>query len=253
MRYLTAVAALGLLLTVTATAGATSVDTGDVYLQNHKSGALTYGYIKVYGDGHNGATGNGGIYQFTATDKSPDCIRSGEGQLVPDWGFCSDLPQEPAKGCYDVVRVQDVPLPHYGPMGAQKAAYIEQMWARYFDDAWLTSPSNTEKKKAEAFGATIWEIVYEPYQTDPGLYDVTTFQGTSPTAFKCDQCELASTANTWLHSLDDGTPYTAPALRGLTHDSGQDFIVELVPEPVTMAGLALGVGALGGYLRRRRK
>jgi len=31
------------------------------------------------------------------------------------------------------------------------------------------------------------------------------------------------------------------------------FDVTMIPEPVTMAGLMLGVGALGGYVRRRRK
>jgi len=41
------------------------------------------------------------------------------------------------------------------------------------------------------------------------------------------------------------------AIDDLTFGSAQD-IPDLVPEPVTMAGLLLGMGALGGYIRRRR-
>lgn len=41
------------------------------------------------------------------------------------------------------------------------------------------------------------------------------------------------------------------AIDNLTFGSAQD-IQNLVPEPVTMAGLLLGVGTLAGYVRRRR-
>jgi hypothetical protein len=40
-------------------------------------------------------------------------------------------------------------------------------------------------------------------------------------------------------------------LRALSNTSGQDFLV-VVPEPVTMAGLMLGIGSLVGYARKRR-
>ena len=49
----------------------------------------------------------------------------------------------------------------------------------------------------------------------------------------------------------------AADLGGLAGDYGSGFEAAMeataVPEPVTMAGLMLGIGALGGYVRRRRK
>lgn len=64
---------------------------------------------------------------------------------------------------------------------------------------------------------------------------------------------------------DAGLPYTIEAYWNdqegtLTFDPTNNGIqgnfvngsLTVVPEPVTMAGLMLGVGALGGYLRRRR-
>ena len=241
MRYLGVLAAVALLLVASGAAQAT----GTVTLKNHVDGRLTDGLITVYGDGFpNGASGYGGIYEWTTTTPW-----SGEGPLVPNWGFCIELPQSPVTGLYNVLMPAEAPLPsQYGtPMGDQKAKYLQELWGERFDPTWL---KGLNLAKAEAFSAAVWEIVYEPYTTNPLTYDVTSAQnGKVDNKFFYATNVDTATANTWLRSLDGTGPMAD--LRALSNTSGQDFLV-VVPEPVTMAGVMLGIGSVLTYVRKRR-
>jgi hypothetical protein len=54
-------------------------------------------------------------------------------------------------------------------------------------------------------------------------------------------------ATGWSSGLDEGTQGSGSGSQEKLDESN------LVPEPVTMAGVLLAVGSLGGYLRRRRR
>jgi len=122
--------------------------------------------------------------------------------------------------------------------------------------------------------------------TDLGGVDIGEFSITANLMFDDDadgvgdrDVELGDSVRWWLGALnDDDAPFyrddtqavyfdatgwgsrTAYAefaadMDGSGYGSGFEAVLEstAVPEPVTMAGLVLGIGALGGYVRRRRK
>jgi len=140
------------------------------------------------------------------------------------------------------------------PMGPVRANNIQELVGRY----WLSLTTNVRKA---AFGAAVWEIVNEdpwerdgtdpkPWDLDSGNFMVT---GSSPQWPKARDL-----AESWLASLT-GDPAPVQAY-GLYAPDTQDFAVVVpglggfipIPEPVTLLGLVLGVGTLGGYVRRRR-
>jgi hypothetical protein len=127
-------------------------------------------------------------------------------------------------------------------MGTTKANYIRELWGRHFDPAWTTGAN---KKLAEAFGASLWEIIYE---TDP-VWDVTKGPG-----FRATGIEQATTANAWLHELNGDTAYFVNNLAATSSPYGQDYLIQIpkstiVPEPMTV--IILGLGTL--TVMRRRK
>ncbi len=203
---------------------------------------FTDGYIMVWGGGHNGTIGLGGIYIL---DKNGG---TGQGTYLPDGllnAFCIELPESPSTSyhTYDVVMPADAPENGTGmtvsPMGSAKQDYLRELWGRYYGLA------STDGKLAEAFSAAVWEIVYEDLPASPAEWDVTVKP--SGSGFKCFLADT-TTANSWLHSLDGMGPKAD--LRALRNACHQDFLVE-VPEPTTMALLA--GGGVMMLLRRRRK
>ncbi len=133
-------------------------------------------------------------------------------------------------------------------MGVTKAKYIEELWGRYFDPAWVGSGSFTsyQNSQAEAFAAAVWEIVHEDLPSSSLGWDVTLDGTLGDGGFRAQYLD-AYTANTWLHSLDGTGP--AANLRVFSYNGQQDYIAE-VPEPATI--VLLGLGGMLSLLRRKR-
>ncbi|MFA6185680.1 MAG: PEP-CTERM sorting domain-containing protein [Phycisphaerae bacterium] len=222
MKKLVAVCVLAVVVFASAPAGATIL--GTVNIQNHNNAISDTG--TVWGGGLSGVTGRTGIYSWT------NAGGTGLGTSVPNWGFCIELIQGPYTGWQDVISLDAAPMPAaYGtPMGTAKADLISELWGRHFAPAWTTG-ANTQM--AEAFGAALWEIIYETDST----WDVTSGAG-----FHATNIEQAATANLWLAELDGTGPRAF--VYATSSPNGQDF---LVPEPATIAILSLG-----GLLLRRK-
>jgi hypothetical protein len=206
------------------------------------------GTMTIWGGGWNGANVYAGVYMFNKT------AGTGEGQLLdngPVGGFCIDLSENLASGSriYDVLMPQDAPRPTTflgGPMGLQKAAYLSELFGRFYNTAWDTVGSHTsvENSKAEAFAAAVWEIIYENLPASSAGWDVTTDSTVGNKGFKAANLDY-QTANTWLHALNGTGPMTQ--LRALSYCGAQDFIVP-IPEPATVGIFALGIL---GLIRKR--
>jgi hypothetical protein len=207
---------------------------GTVDIENHSNPYSNQG--QLFGGGLTGGTYLTGIYSWTNNGGT------GLGTDVPNWGFCTELIQGPYSGWQDVVTLDSAPMPsQYGtPMGMTKANYIRELWGRDFNPAWATG---ADTQGAEAFGACIWEIVYEDLPSSPAGWDVT-----GGTGFHATGIEQAATANAWLHGLNGDTTKFVNNLAATSTLAGQDYIVQ-VPEPATLALLGLGAAAV---LRRRK-
>ena len=234
-RLIAAVVLVGIVLTSTASA----TILGTVNINNHNNGLSDIG--QLFGGSLTGGSYYTGIYSWTNTHAIDT---TGLGMQVPNWGFCIELTQGPYNGWQDVIPLNEAPLPaHYGtPMQTTKANYIRELWGRHFDPNWVTNPTTTNKRLAEAFGAAVWEIVYEP-NSGPATWNVSTGTG-----FHATGIEQAATANTWLHQLNGNEEYFDWNLVATSTLYGQDYVVQ-VPEPATIALLGLGALAL---VRKRR-
>jgi hypothetical protein len=205
---------------------------GTVDIENHNNQFSDQG--QLWGGGLTGGSYYTGVYSWT------NAGGTGLGTQVPNWGFCVELTQGTYNGWQNVISLDSAPVPPmYGtPMGMTKANYIRELWGRDFNPAWATG-ANTQM--AEAFGAAMWEIIYE---TDP------TWDVTSGTGFHATGIEQAATANLWLSQLNGDTAYFANNLVATSTLDGQDFVVQ-VPEPATIC--LLGLGAISLISRKRRE
>jgi hypothetical protein len=139
---------------------------------------------------------------------------------------------------YSVVALKDAPDAFAGPMGATRAAYLQELLDRY----WGVSGTNVS-----ALQMAVWEIIDEGRKdnTVPSLgvaggFDVKT--GT----FKATGAQ--DTANGYLWSLT-GNWTPTNAYKALSNTSLQDFVVK-VPVPAAVLLGFLGLGAAGIRLRR---
>ena len=201
--------------------------------------------MTVWGGARDGVDVYAGAYMFEKTNGS------GEGKLWDNGtisGFCVELgePAPEITSKYSVIPLEKGPFS--GPMGANKAEYISELWGRFYDSSWASGDSYTKKQnvQAAAFAAAIWEILYEDLPASPMKWDVKV-DGTAGAAGFSSNFEYAL-ANHWLHSLDGTGPKAD--LRILSHDGSQDYIVA-VPEPTTV--VLLGFGSMLSLLHRRRR
>lgn len=235
--------ALFLLVVLPCAANAYPVDTVEIV----NTGLGANELVNVWGGGIDGSAGGvyAGVYNLYKTDGS------GEGKLWSNGtisGFCTELSElAPAVTTkYSVIPLQDGPLS--GAMGTKKAAYISELWGRYYDPSWGGSGSFNwlQDAKAAAFATAIWEIVYEDLPSTTKKWDVK-FDGTAGAGGFYTDFGGASLANSFLHSLDGTGPMAN--LRVFSYNGNQDYIAQ-VPEPTTI--ILLGLGSLS-LLRRKRK
>lgn len=216
---------------------------GTVEVVNTGNGASEV--ANVTGGGLSGADVYAGVYLLDKTNGT------GEGKLWSNGtigAFCTELseaaPEITTK--YDVVGVDEGPLS--AAMGTEKAAYISELWGRYYDPSWAGEGPYTwlQDAKAAVFATAIWEIVYEDLPTSPLKWDVK-IDGTWGAGGFSTTFNGAGLANNWLHSLDGTGPMAN--LRLFSSNGSQDYITQ-VPEPATIA--LLGFGGLWSLVRRRR-
>ncbi len=227
------ISCLAVIVSVVLTSTASATILGTVNIKNHNNGLSDTG--QLFGGGLTGGTYYTGVYSWT------NAGGTGLGALVPDWGFCIELTQGPYTGWQNVIPLNEAPLPaQYGtPTQTTKANFIRELWGRNFDPSWTTGKTKkNEREMAEAFGAAVWEIIYET-----GPWNVT-----SGTGFHATNINQAATANLWLSQLDGDPAYFANNLVATSALTGQDYLVQ-VPEPATLFLLAVGAAAL---LRRRK-
>ena len=212
--------------------------TGTVDIKHNGYGAKST--LKIYGGGYEEEYTTGGVF---ALEKSGS---TGSGDLWDNTtiaAFCIDLPQlsSSTTSTYDVISLELAPRPIDfldGPMGEQKKDLLRELWGRFYDPAW--APGNTytaeQNRNAEAFQASIWEIVYEDYTGSSADYDISTDGTEGSRGFKAVNLDAAQ-ANSYLNALDGTGPMAD--LAAFSNNCKQDFVAE-VPEPATIALLSFG-------------
>lgn len=239
--------------TAAASANANTLGTADVAYAGH------VGHIAdIHDPGYSGWVYDG-LYKLNISNPT------GDGSLLPGYGFCIDLYQEASSYAtpYQITALSDAPT--LGPTNAAgKAAYITQLWDQHFNDAWAGSgTSSTEKSNASAFSLAVWELVTENYQSDPTKYDVKS-RATNAGFYATGDSTAEDTANTWLHSLGSSpTPTGGFQLLALTSSNQQDFVsvvptesaAQSVPLPASSYGVIALLSLLGiaGFVRRQRQ
>lgn len=206
------------------------------------------GTIDIWGGGHSDTSMYGGVYMLNKTDDT------GQGNFWPDGligSFCMELhewaPDNTLK--YGVVMPEDAHNSFIGgTVGTTKADYLRELWGRFFNTDWADGGPYYSKQnsEAEAFAASVWEIIYEDLPTSPSQWDVGVDGTAGANGFRAENVDI-TTANKWLRALDGTGPKAD--LRAFVYQGKQDFLVE-VPEPATIA--LFGIGGVLSLLRRRR-
>jgi len=166
--------------------------------------------------------------------------------------FCVEIAERVSADCtlYNLLDPLDgtqIPI-HDGwlefgpPMGQPKADLLCKLWASVIGPTYCDfvryAPTDAQ---AAAMSLAIWEVIFETTGNPLNL---------SAGWFQAGNLTYKALAQSYLDGLAN---YNGPsaALIGLQNDDHQDYIT-IVPEPVTLLGGVLGLGLLGGYLRRRR-
>ena len=201
-----------------------------------------------------------GQYNFHFYPDHPDSGPLADDLLKDPFGaYCVDLGQTISGAqTYTIRDLEDAPISYWTvagkketlrPMGEDKADDLRELFGRY-------GKSATDNVAKEAFGACIWEIVYE---NPANKYDIT-----KGALYMTGLGSAQTQAQTWLSVLNDDTngndtsKYDWDVL-ALSNAEQQDFAFtspgaggRIIPEPVTMAGLMLGIGSVVTYVRKRR-
>jgi len=235
---------------ITTTCIARAVPVGTINIIHTGFGAKAP--VRVWGGGFTNVNMYGGVYMFKKT------AGTGQGELLDNGSFagvCMEIPQGAPVGLttYNVVMPEEAQNPPDflgGPIGAQKAEYLTELWGRFFDNNWMGSGPFTslQNSNAAAFSAAVWEIVYEDLPASSAGWDVTVDGTAGNRGFHCTSAgTTTTTANNWLQSLDGSN---GADLRALVYPTKQDYLVE-VPEPATM--IFLGMGTLLLIRKHRTK
>lgn len=225
--------------------GATSLGTVDIVRTGHGASRS----ITVFGGGLEADLVETGVYMLHKS-ASTDA-----GDIWPDGplaAFCIEL-EEPAPNytaTYDVVAPENVFNGFLNEtFGVGKADALSELWGRYYDPAWEGSGSFTyqQNNEAAAFGAAVWEIIYEDLPNSSLDWDVTMDSAPGLGGFAASGFDEAL-ANDWLHSLDGTGPKAS--LAAFTNDGNQNYLVA-VPEPTTIA--LLGLGGIFSLARKRKR
>ncbi len=227
------------------TVKATPLGTVDIVRTGHGAGKA----ITVFGGGLEADLVQTGVYMLHKSAGTE------AGDIWPDGalaGLCIEL-EEPAPNytaSYDVKAPENV---YNGVLnetfGAGKADALSELWGRYYDSSWEGNGpfAYQENNDAAAFGAAVWEIIYEDLPNSSLDWDVTIDGAAGISGFSASGLD-DTLANNWLHSLDGTGPKAS--LAAFTNDGNQNYLVA-VPEPTTIVLLGLG-GALGLVRKRKR-
>jgi len=290
MRYIGLLAGLGLILAVTGTAGATRIDLGTatgglmIYynkIDNSGAGGVPDGVISGYDENpanqayvqgqYSSSSTDGMAFQFDDTDLGGFSWNSiFSGQPVGSSQFGLDLiVRAPTYNASGGVLLPDVNfvdnVDNSFPNAVYTDAFPESPMAWTINDYKFSPPgaggdplnsllrgtamTMTGTVTPPSSGGTIWTLDVEGALVSDGL-------------MHWYNLALGSTAlSSW--NLGDTLYYSGT----LTYDAAGDFgadqrdfyagdltlQVDVIPEPVTLAGLVLGVGCLGRYVRKRSR
>ncbi len=174
--------------------------------------------------------------------------------------FCAELTQSaPSNDYFTTYGVYDPTVPPEGGfanwafpdgMDSDTALDLKRLHDNYSDD--LGSTTNQA-----AFQLAMWEIIYETASTY-NVRDTSSQKGAFYAYLESGSSEYISLANSWLSDLGSADP--TRNLRILADSCRQDYAIAIdvptpppgvIPEPITMIGLASGIAAAAGYVRKR--
>jgi hypothetical protein len=218
------------------------------------------------------STSNGGRFQWTVAGGGNAAglqLRDSDGNFSTTsfMSFCIELTDTVGGGniTYDVVTLDSAPrpLPLAQPMGVISAARMQKLWNVMLPSV-IGVSSNTLLGAAQM---AIWELVYDTTAAKPSVINTVgkgNFYATAGNSFATATAE-AQQAQTWLDIVwaDEGLDLLPRAnlmalssyVGGDAPEGVQDQVVEIVPEPASIAVwsvLAGGAAGLSVAKRRRR-
>ena len=143
---------------------------------------------------------------------------------------------------------------------AGDAALVRELLGRYNPLLQYNPTGNytggTFRTAAAALQLAIWKINLDRATETLGSWDFTSglmrvSSANVPQEDIAASIKADAVALLMLNSLT-GTGPMAYGLEGLRNPTYQDLIIQGIPEPVTMAGLMLGIGSVLTYVRKRR-
>lgn len=174
-----------------------------------------------------------GVFNFVVVD-------DGGTGLGPTFrSFCGDFFQDVAVGeSYTFTAVPFADLPDVGG-NATKISKIQELYDRFYD---LT----TTAENGAAFQLALWEILYDPDNTNLSSGNFTATDPGGATSI--------GIAQSWLNIIGDSSipdPARRYELTGLFSPTGQDQIVPGEPIPGPAGVVLLAIGAVGLVVRRQ--
>jgi hypothetical protein len=204
-----------------------------------------------------------GQYQF-AFDDAASSPQAAQFLSNPFGAFCIDVTQQAGGwALYNIVDLEDAPASGaVGHMSQAKADAVRELFGRVMSTNWSSANPGQGgyigggPLAAEAFGACLWEIVFEKpglsYNINDGYFRMNGMDGCS-----------GAVAQAWLNRLTGDPLWRDQQVLAMVNDNMQDFAFaapgfshqddeQAIPEPMTMAAVGMGVAALAAYIRGRK-